>query len=64
LERPFISDITTQKIDEKVKSILKEAYETAIKLIKANKKLHEQISKDLLQKEEISREEFEKYFTS
>jgi ATP-dependent Zn protease len=31
----------------------------AIKLINENKKLHEEISKDLLKKEEINREEFE-----
>jgi ATP-dependent Zn protease len=41
---------------------LKDSYNIAIKLIKDNKKLHEIISKDLLTKEEISREEFESYF--
>ena len=61
-ERPFISDETIKKIDTKVKEILEKAYNTAINLIKKNKKLHEKISKDLLEKEEISREEFEAYF--
>ena len=61
-ERPFISDETIKKIDLKVKQILKDAYDTAIRLITKNKKLHEKISKDLLEKEEITREEFEAYF--
>ena len=62
-QKAFISDDTIKQIDTKVKTILKEAYDTAIKLIKDNKKLHEQISEDLLKKEEISREEFAKYFS-
>ncbi len=61
-QRAFISDDTSKKIDEKVKQILKEAYETAVKLIKKNEKLHDKISKDLLKSEEISREEFDEYF--
>jgi cell division protease FtsH len=61
-ERAFISDETTKKIDDKVKEILKNAYNIAIKLIKDNKDLHDTISKALLEKEEMSREEFEVYF--
>lgn len=60
--RAFISDETTKKIDEKVKEILKDAYNVAIKLITDNKELHDKISKDLLEKEEISEEEFAAYF--
>jgi ATP-dependent Zn protease len=45
-----------------VKEILKNAYDTAIRLINENKKLHEKISKDLLEKEEISESEFKAYF--
>ncbi len=60
--KAFISDETTRKIDEKVKEVLKNAYETAIKLIKENKKLHKQISEDLIKKEELSKEEFKAYF--
>ena len=60
--RAFISDETTKKIDEKVKEILKDAYNVAIKLITENKDLHDKISKDLLKKEEISEEEFKAYF--
>jgi cell division protease FtsH len=49
-------------IDSKVKEILDNAYNTAIKLITKNKKLHDKIAKDLLEREEISKEEFEAYF--
>gem|GEM_PF-1706866 len=58
----MVSDETIKQIDALVKKILREAYETAIKLIKENKKLHEQITKDLLEKEELSEEEFAAYF--
>ncbi len=61
-QRPFVSDDTIKKIDEIVKNILKNAYKTAIELINKNKKLHEKISKDLLEKEELTKEEFELYF--
>ncbi len=60
--RAFISDETTKKIDEKVKEILKKAYDTAIRLITENKELHEKIAKSLLEKEEISEKEFKAYF--
>lgn len=61
-EKPFVSNETIQKIDEKVKQILKQAYEKAVLLIKENKELHEKITKDLLAKEELSKEEFDAYF--
>ncbi len=61
-ERAAVSDNTIKKIDEKVKEVLKIAYDTAIKLITENKNLHDKIAKDLLEKEEISREEFSAYF--
>ena len=61
-QRPFLSDETIKEIDNKVKQVLKDAYNTAIKLINENKELHDKISKNLLKKEEISREEFESYF--
>jgi len=60
--KAFISDETTRKIDEKVKEVLKNAYDTAIRLIKENKDLHKQISEDLIAKEELSEEEFKAYF--
>ena len=61
-QRAFISDETTKKIDDKVKEILKDAYNVAIKLITDNKDLHDKISKDLIKNEEISWEEFKAYF--
>lgn len=57
-----VSDKTMELIDTKVKEILKNAYDTAIKLITENKNLHEKIVKDLLATEEISREQFMAYF--
>ncbi len=60
--KPFVSDETIKKIDSKIKDILKDAYLVATKLITENKKLHEKISKDLIEKEELNKEEFEKYF--
>ncbi len=61
-EKPLISDNRMELIDSKVKEILDNAYNTAIKLITKNKKLHDKIAKDLLEREEISKEEFEAYF--
>lgn len=60
--KPIVSDETIKQIDLKVKQILKEAYDTAIKLIKENKDLHEKITQDLLKTEEISEEQFAAYF--
>jgi len=60
--KPFLSDETIKKIDSKVKEILNEAYNKAKEIIIKHKKLHEKIAKDLLEKEEISREEFNNYF--
>lgn len=61
-DAPVVSEATQKSIDAKVKEILREQYQRAIKLIKENKKLHEQISLDLLEKEDMDREEFEAYF--
>lgn len=61
-EAPAVSEATQKSIDGKVKEILREQYERALKLIKDNKKLHIKISEDLLEKEEMDREEFEAYF--
>ena len=61
-ERAHISENTQKSIDSKVREILREQYERAIKLIKDNKKLHVQISEDLLEMEEMTREQFETYF--
>jgi len=61
-ERPIISEETQKNIDLQVQKTLKEAYNIAINLIKKHKKLHTQIAEDLLEKEDISREEFDAYF--
>jgi len=61
-ERPYISDETIKKIDEKVKNILKEAYEKSIYIINQNKEKHKLIANKLLEKEEISKDEFEEFF--
>jgi cell division protease FtsH len=61
-EKPFVSDNTIEKIDEKVREILQWAYNKAIKLIKDNKNLHKKIAEKLLDVEELSEEEFNAYF--
>ena len=62
-ERPYVSESTQKSIDNKVREILRDQYERAIKFIKDNKKLHIKISEDLLEKEEMDRAEFEAYFS-
>lgn len=57
-----ISEKTQEKIDEKVRELLKKAYKTAKDIIEKNKELHEKISQVLLEKEEILREEFDAFF--
>lgn len=54
---------TMESIDIKVKEILNDAYNTAIDLITKNKELHEKISKDLIEKQELNKAEFEAYFS-
>lgn len=61
-QKPYVSNDTIKKIDDKVKEVLKNAYKTALNIITKNKELHEKISFDLLKKEEISWKEFQKYF--
>ncbi len=61
--KPFLSDETIKKIDNKVKEILAEAYNTAKNIILNNKDLHTQIAKELLEKEELTKEEFDNFFT-
>ena len=59
--RPY-SDDTARLIDEEVQKLIEEAEKVCEKILKAHlDKLHE-ISKDLLKKENMSREEFLKYF--
>lgn len=58
----MLSDKTQELIDAKVRAILKAAYQTAKTIIETNKDLHEKIATALLTKEEIIREEFDKFF--
>ncbi len=54
------SEITAQEIDAEVLKLLKDALETANKVIKENKESVEKIVAELLEKETIEKEEFEK----
>lgn len=56
--KPF-SEKTAELIDTKVKLLVSQAYARAIKLIKSNKKLMESMGELLLEREYISRDEFE-----
>jgi cell division protease FtsH len=58
----IISEKTQEKIDDKVREILRKAYDTAKLIVMKNKDLHESISKVLIEKEEILREEFDEFF--
>ena len=49
-------------IDGKVRKILQDAYAIATKIISENKDLHEKIAKDLFEKEEMLKDEFDAYF--
>ncbi len=61
-DRPIISPQTQDKIDKRVAEILDTAYKQAIDIITKNKELHIKLADLLLEKEEISREEFDSYF--
>jgi cell division protease FtsH len=61
-QKPYISDETIKAIDNKVKTILSDAYDTAFKIITDNKELHEKITQELLKKEELTEEEFAAFF--
>ncbi len=56
--KPF-SEKTAELIDHKVKTLVAQSYQKALKLIKENKKLMEQMAELLLEREYISRDEFE-----
>lgn len=49
-------------IDEKVRFLLKSAYEKARSIITQYRDLHERIAQHLIEKEEILQEEFDMYF--
>lgn len=58
----IFSEKTQEKIDEKVRSILKSGYEKAKTIILANKDLHEKITQRLLEVEELTQEQFDAFF--
>jgi len=58
----IISEKTQEKIDEKVRNLLKNAYARAREIIENNKELHEKIAAVLLKKEEIDQVEFDAFF--
>lgn len=61
-EGNIISDETKHLIDTKVRKLLLEAYESAKKIINANKELHEKISQILMKKQEMLQDEFDAFF--
>ncbi|MCT4616587.1 MAG: ATP-dependent zinc metalloprotease FtsH [Candidatus Gracilibacteria bacterium] len=61
-ESKQFSEKTQELIDVRVKEVLSTAYNKAKEIITKNKDLHEKIVQDLLEKEEMTRKEFEAYF--
>lgn len=59
-DQPTNSPAFMEKIDNEVKKILDSGYKTAVKLIKDKRKLLDKVSKDLIKKETLDREDFEK----
>ncbi len=57
------SDKTAAEIDSEVKEIIAVAYEGAIRILNSNKDLLERVASDLIEKEVMDGEEFEKYFS-
>lgn len=57
-----ISEDSRKVIDAKVRELLAQAYQTAKRIISENFELHKKIAEDLLEKEEMTREEFDEYF--
>ncbi|SHI71777.1 ATP-dependent zinc metalloprotease FtsH [Pseudobutyrivibrio xylanivorans] len=56
------SDATAKAIDDEVKAIIDECYEKAVKLLKENEPILHKCANLLLEKEKISRSEFEALF--
>jgi len=58
----LFSEKTQEQIDKKVRTLLDNAYATAIRVISENKELHIKISDILIKKEELIKEEFDEFF--
>ncbi|MDD2516438.1 MAG: ATP-dependent zinc metalloprotease FtsH [Candidatus Gracilibacteria bacterium] len=59
-----ISQKTKEEIDGKVRIVLKDSYAKAFKIVSENKELFEKIAQSLIEKEELTKEEFEAFFGS
>ena len=57
------SDATAAKIDEEVRRIVEECHEKARSIISAHQGVLDACAKKLIEKERLSREEFESLFT-
>lgn len=58
-----VSELTKEKIDDKVRILLKSAYERAKNIITTYRETHEKIAVVLLEKEEMLASEFDAFFT-
>lgn len=56
------SDKTAEEIDSEVKDIVAKAYENAVKILQENRDKLDRVAKELLEKEVLGKEEFEKLF--
>ncbi len=60
MEQNTVSQDMLAKIDGEVKKIITEAYEKAVKTLKQNRKQLDQIANELIKKESLDQDEFEK----
>jgi len=60
MEQNTVSQEMLGKIDAEVKKIILEAYEKAVKTLKDNRKSLDQVANELIQKESLDQDEFEK----
>lgn len=60
MEQNNISQEMMSKIDQEIKKILDDAYKTAVKIIKEKRDLIDKVAEELIKKESLDEEEFEK----
>lgn len=60
MEQSGVSPATGEKVDDEVKKIMDAAYKKAVYTIKHNRKLLDKVTKELIAKETLDRDEFEK----
>ena len=56
------SDDTARIVDEEVKRIIQDAYHASLKLVSEHEELFHEVAEELLKKEELNDEEFQKFF--